>query len=105
MHDETFELGASGLEGLLPIFVPEEAGILEAATHDPLVPTTNVARRVSVGIRHRQKRRQQAGVALDGKTLLVVAQGGDQQLPRQREEGAIEAAVPSPDYELVMWQA
>ena len=45
------------LKRSLPVLAPEEPRVLEAPSHDPLVPPPDVPRGVAIGVRHRQERR------------------------------------------------
>src|SRR3984957_19863667 len=61
----------------LLIGLPEKACIVKSRAQHSLIPVTNQALRISIGIEHREKVRQQLALRiLESKILLVIAHHG-----------------------------
>ena len=58
-----YQLATIG-QWLLAVLVPEESGVLESSTDDPLVAALDIAPWVTIGVGHGDERRQQLAVVV-----------------------------------------
>jgi len=97
MEYDALELRRSLRERLPEVLVPEESRVLETTADDPLVPSTDVAAGISIGVGHANENRQEiASCALNREALLMVAERRREQLAGKLQKRGIEAAGHDP---------